>query len=539
MLQDHLSAVLPRILGILRPPNSGNAPPPAFIRALCFCISTLISSSPDLLQDKLSPYLSMQGDDIEGQIELLSVITANIDPSPTVYATLFSPIISKLFSMLFFLLETRGDPVLREAINSLISVWARVLTPSELVQGISRVVDECPQFKWERSDTGGIRSKIESDDAREPVEDMEIQPNPDSVVDWLKQHNRSQATTSLLVLWLDQVNVLRQEPEQDGNFRLQKMIILRLQLILKIIEECGSDIVKEATQTLQFINLALEDAPVHMKKTAAPNTRLSQSLNASGTGLSLNDLKIVDNDQDDMEDSVGDEVLEEEAEFPELLGIAPSEQLQVTGLTLLLALLEGHDDLTVENTPALRSISSKLSKLEEAATETTARLAKDANFILSLRSASARASTSSGEGRDDPLRASRETYQEALKLLQDPILPVRAQGLSILRSLVDSKDALLKTDTALIPAILDIFVHAVQDDDSFIYLSAVQGLSGMVDQFGKDILRRLVSLYVGNDPDSVGSGEKGVKELDSRLRVGEAMIQVIQRADKSLPILGK
>jgi hypothetical protein len=476
----------------------------------------------------------MQGDDIEGQIELLSVITSNIDPSPTVYSALFNPIISKLFSMLFFLLETRGDPVLREAINGLISVWARVLTPAELVQGISSVVDECPQFKWQRSDTGGIRSKVELDEARQPAEDMEIRPNPDLLVDWLKQHNRSQATTSLLVLWLDQVNVLRQEPEQDGNFRLQKMIILRLQLILKIIEECGSDIVKEATQTLQFINLALEDTPASKKEGAAPRPHQSQPLKAAGTGLSLNDLKIIE-DEDDVEDTESDEDLE----FPELLGIAPSEQLQVTGLTLLLALLEGHDDLTVENTPALRSIASKLSKLEDAATETTARLAKDANVILSLRGASARASTSNGEGRDDPLRASRETYQEALKLLQDPILPVRAQGSSILRSLVDSKDALLKTDTALIPAILDIFVHAVQDDDSFIYLSAVQGLSGMVDQFGKDILRRLVSLYTGNNPDSVGSGEKGVRELDSRLRVGEAMIQVIQRADRSLPILGK
>ena len=109
----------------------------------------------------------------------------------------------------------------------------------------------------------------------------------------------------------------------------------------------------------------------------------------------------------------------------------------------------------------------------------------------------------------------------------------------MLRSLVASKDALFSTDSALIPAVLDIFVQAVQDDDSFLYLNAIQGLSVMVDSFGKDIAARLARLYLGNNPDSVGEGEKGRRELDKRLRVGEALVQIAQRAAQALPIYGR
>lgn len=528
---------MPKILGILRPPISGQAPPPAFVRALCFCISTLISGAPNCLRCHLQSSFSLQGNDIEGQIELLSVIIGNIDPSHTVYSFLLDPPIVKLFSMYFHIVETRGDPVLKGAVENLISVWARAMSANELVQGMSRVVDESPNYQWQRSDTGGVQSSESDEFGHTANVDAVIRPNPDLVVEWLKNHDRSQVTTALHVHWLDQVNILRQEPEQEGNLQLQKMIILRLQLILKIIEECGSDIVKEAQQTLQFINLALDDT-VGEQQRQAPTSRVvpPRSQQNATSGLSLGNLKIVD---DDEEQYAEEEDQVDEGEFPELLGIAPSEQLQVTGLTLLLAVLEGHEDLTRENNVALRSIDRKLSKLVEAETDVTARLAKDAQFILSLRSASARSASSGTENVSDTLQASRATYQEALKLLQDPILPVRAQGLSMLRSLVDSKDALLTTDKALVPAILDIFVHAVQDIDSYIYLNAVQGLSGMVDQFGKDISRRLAALYTGGDPDSVGEGEKGVKELDNRLRVGEAIIQVIQRAEKALPAYGK
>lgn len=169
-------------------------------------------------------------------------------------------------------------------------------------------------------------------------------------------------------------------------------------------------------------------------------------------------------------------------------------------------------------------------------------------MVLSLRRASAFASTATsstatGDAPADPFASSRAVYQEALKLLQDPLLPVRAQGLAQLRSLISTREDFLSTDPALLPAVLDILVQALEDEDSFLYLSAIQGLSAMADVYGRQIVQRLVEVYVGGRAEKgrreVGAGEKGRRELDKRLRMGEALVQVVQRAGEALAVFGE
>lgn len=201
----------------------------------------------------------------------------------------------------------------------------------------------------------------------------------------------------------------------------------------------------------------------------------------------------------------------------------------------------GNETLSFESAPLLRSIDKKLGVLEDHPTPTLSRLARDAKMILSLRRAISQSvsKSQSTSAVDDKTAASRQQYQEALKLLQDPILPIRAQGLAMLRGLMTSDTSFFSTDPALVPAILDIFVQAVQDDDSFLYLNAIQGLSTMADKFGRDIAKRLCAVYLGKDADTVGEGERGKRELDKRLRLGEALVQVVQRASQALPVFGE
>ncbi|KAK4690688.1 hypothetical protein P7C70_g9515, partial [Phenoliferia sp. Uapishka_3] len=245
-------------------------------------------------------------------------------------------------------------------------------------------------------------------------------------------------------------------------------------------------------------------------------------------GIGLEDLKIVDEDDGEEED-------EEEGVVP---GLGPDE-MAVTALTLLLAVLEANENLTMSTTPLLSLIFTRLSNLTSSQSTLIPPLAREARLVLSLRRASTiPTSSSSSAGPTDPLAASRATYQEALKLLQDPLLPVRAQGLSLLRSLISTKSSLLSTDPALIPAVLDIFVQAVEDDDSFLYLNAIQGLGALVDSYGRRVVGRLVEVYLGGRGEvrSVGKGEAGRREMDKRLRVGEAMIGVVQRAGEALAL---
>lgn len=191
-------------------------------------------------------------------------------------------------------------------------------------------------------------------------------------------------------------------------------------------------------------------------------------------------------------------------------------------------------------TPLLSLIFEKLPALASSTTsEIVPPLAREARLVLSVRLASSYTPTTASL--TDPLAASRARYQEALKLLQDPILPLRAQGLAILRSLVVSPEALLSTDPALLPAVLDIFVQAIEDEDSFLYLNAIQGLSTLADVYGKQIVRRLGQVYLGAQGrvEEVGEGDKGRRELDKRLRIGEAMVQVVQRAGEALAVFGE
>ena len=535
--RDYLGQILPRIMAILRPPPSSRAPPPSYIRALCFCISRLIASSPEVVKELVVPHFALDADDIEGQLDLLAVLIANIDPSPTNYGFLLGSVMDRLFSLWLFLLETKGDPVLREAVENLLTIWGKTLSVEEVAAGVSGVARSGDKYKWQRTASGGVAARsmsIESDATPSLGEEQDLtklRPDPAQVVTWLKQLDRSSVTAFLLVSWLDEIRTLQAEPDQETDFVIQKAIILRLQLVLKIIEECGSEIVKEAKQTLVFVDHALESRRQEPKK----RDKEAGSSRSDRNGLALDDLKIVDSD--DEEEDLG---TQEEAEFPELDGSGQGDELAVTGLTLLLSILEGNETLSFGNTPILHSIRDKLDHLAQSQTPTISRLARDANMVLSLRRAAAEASTSaSGADAGSELAKSRQLYQDALKLLQDPILPVRAQGLSMLRSLVASETALFKTDPALTPAILDIFVQALQDDDSFLYLNAVQGLSGMASSFGKDISQRLMRLYLGKSSDSVGEGESGKRELDNRLRIGEALSQLVQRSARALPAYGK
>jgi len=136
-------------------------------------------------------------------------------------------------------------------------------------------------------------------------------------------------------------------------------------------------------------------------------------------------------------------------------------------------------------------------------------------------------------------------------LLQDPLLPVRAHGLLLLRELVaPKKDPPKKKgkkgkrtsrpsiEAAYIPAILGIFLESIQDEDSYIFLNAVQGLSAMVDGFGKEVLKGIVNVYM-KGLSGIGGNVLTQKDVDVCVRVGQALEQVIQRCGGALGFYGE
>lgn len=193
------------------------------------------------------------------------------------------------------------------------------------------------------------------------------------------------------------------------------------------------------------------------------------------------------------------------------------------------------ESLSARTYPILNDIFTELELLALKGSSTLRPLAREARLVITARLADSpefNPSNKSKNGGED----AQEVYQKALKLLQDPILPVRAHGLLLLRQLVSpefSKDQ--QMNTALLPAILSIFLQSIQDEDSYIFLNAVQGLASLVDSFGKEILRRLIHDYTDN-LDGLGAGNLTQQDIDVRTRIGEALSSVIKRCGTALGI---
>lgn len=243
----------------------------------------------------------------------------------------------------------------------------------------------------------------------------------------------------------------------------------------------------------------------------------------------------------------------------------------------------GNPSLTSRNTSSLSRILALLKA--HAPTRPSAR---EARLVLTARIAEGTLDSDESDSKlmedksrtkrrsEDEHADPRETYQKALKLLQDPLLPVRAHGLLLLRQLISSPARAIENEQekaeteatirALQPAVLSIFLQAIQEDDSYVFLNAVQGLAALVHApgpgpnskygAGYEVLKALLGAYargaedladdqLKSDRKSKG-GEKSeatrkggsLSEIDTRLRIGEALAVVVRRCGDALGVYG-
>ena len=119
---------------------------------------------------------------------------------------------------------------------------------------------------------------------------------------------------------------------------------------------------------------------------------------------------------------------------------------------------------------------------------------------------------------------SEKRFNDAIKELADELLPIRAHGLAVLKFMVLEKDSVA---TEHLESIITIFLDMIGDEDSFIYLNAIKGMNAIADVYPREILKKLGGRYKDNQFD-----------LDYRLRIGEAFLQIIQRSGSALNVNG-
>ncbi|EWC47944.1 hypothetical protein DRE_02826 [Drechslerella stenobrocha 248] len=108
-----------------------------------------------------------------------------------------------------------------------------------------------------------------------------------------------------------------------------------------------------------------------------------------------------------------------------------------------------------------------------------------------------------------------KTLQTALLYLRDEMVPIRAHGLELLKSLVADRSPVVD-----VPAMTKLLVGMLQDKESFVYLGVVQTICELSDKHPGTVIGMLVEAYVD---------EKEIMGIDERLKVGEALMGTVQR----------
>lgn len=624
----YFQTITPRIIALMSPPSSSSASTPttspAFKRAAAFALARMLDTSAAhhalvvsiALPILHSPLSKVSDDSSEDQresgqsyllptpsssLQTIHTLLLSTDPSPSLFSTLLSPILPSLYSLHAHLSKMGvADPILKEDVWTLMRTWGRVVEEGEGVRVLWSLVDESESSLWWEGGSAEDLKRVRRVNREEKLalltpedlrhasvtEDTDIEsldlglyPPPAHFVSYIKNLDRADIAGGMFVRLLEAYRTTTgpgsADDRQDSNIKGETQSILmdprepdplRVMLLLQLIIAFQSQLDNTAIlscprDVLEFVRHALEVSETHSSAAVSGMSDRGIS-NECRKSLLREDLRILPEEPNNLE--IGPDSDDEED--------GDGEDMVETAVGLLLAVLEANPSLTPNNTSSLGPILHLL----EAHTPTRPS-AREARLVLTARMAEGalaasgsapknkgRSNGRSGNDDTDP----RETYQKALKLLQDPLLPVRAHGLLLLRELVSfpalakeaqgerfEKEAIIR---ALHPAILSIFLQAIQEDDSYVFLNAVQGLAALVhapgpnsrSNPGNEVLKSLLDAYARGAEDIADEetesdkkpkdGEKGrakgkrMSEVDTRLRIGEALAIVVRRCGDAL-----
>lgn len=166
------------------------------------------------------------------------------------------------------------------------------------------------------------------------------------------------------------------------------------------------------------------------------------------------------------------------------------------------------------NETPLGTIKSSLKGIGQMKLEVSP-TAKNLLMLLEFRNAVDEPTTPDLSVPTDRQVEDRRSYNLAMSYLTttDSPPPIRAQGLELISGLIRADSPILN-----IPALLVLFSSLLQDTEEYIYLRAIQSFIQLSQKHPKTVLKDIIDHYV--DPNEE-------YELDQRLRLGEALLQVI------------
>ncbi|XP_018404878.1 PREDICTED: transport and Golgi organization protein 6 homolog [Cyphomyrmex costatus] len=111
-----------------------------------------------------------------------------------------------------------------------------------------------------------------------------------------------------------------------------------------------------------------------------------------------------------------------------------------------------------------------------------------------------------------------DKFDQALRDLADPLLPVRAHGLVELTKLIETKDSYAVARNAII---LRLFEENLKHEDSFIYLASINGLCALATAFPEKVIETLMLEYI-DMPKRAAISEI---TIETRIKLGEILVK--------------
>ncbi|XP_076840276.1 transport and Golgi organization protein 6 homolog isoform X3 [Brachyhypopomus gauderio] len=129
--------------------------------------------------------------------------------------------------------------------------------------------------------------------------------------------------------------------------------------------------------------------------------------------------------------------------------------------------------------------------------------------------------------------APEKAFSDWLHEAYDPDVPTRTMALRALTQAVREghKRALESREK-----LLTLFLESLEHEDSFVYLSAIQGLVVLADSFPEQILNRLLAEYQVSP--NTAPASRG-RSLETRLKVGEALMRASRAMGELAPHYGR
>jgi hypothetical protein len=405
-------------------------------------------------------------------IEDIHKLVSNNAPTSALYNAL-TPVIPTLFQL--FCYVSRTKLYLKHACEEIITSYFRLSDDGltvlkQLLTYDKRKQEWCLVFY--PGETGSVGVK------RVPNEERDYLWEAQCMINLLKLMKNDTVAGDLFMHLMTQFTVVKVQNREEneklqeqlgvGNeYEVQQDTMLLLQVIKLVTEEMGPSIMKNTQQAITFAKFLL---------------------------------------------LCNEEEPPEEDEEHETIGMA---------LGLISAILAGAVPILPKDEPLLEDLQPILQKIIDThPSPQIQEMATSANLSISSKQYRF-GQTTPTESPQDQIRARLQTILNDLK---DPLLPIRAHGIMSLRKLVldHSQDALIKDQ---IYKILDIFRSNLKDDDTYVYLGAVQGLCALADVYPSDIIPLLTKSF----------HEQSKLSVEDKLKTGESLVTIARRCGEMLP----